>query len=123
MKLIARLSCGLLLVVLAPLASHAQEESSWTDRLSFKGALDSVHQFAPLLACATNRRLAIRLHEGLLACIAHSLVIERPGRREPRAVKRRDVAYQPLNKRRHGFVEKSKRERYCKSKRSPALLT
>ena len=93
------------------------------DRLSFKGALDSVHQFAPLLACATNRRLAIRLHEGLLACIAHSLVIERPGRREPRAVKRRDVANQPLNRRRRGFVEKSKRERYCKSERSPTLVT
>ncbi len=39
MKLTARLSCALLLAVFVPFASNAQEESDWTDRLSFKGDL------------------------------------------------------------------------------------
>jgi hypothetical protein len=39
MRLTARLSCALLLVALVPLASNAQENSDWTDRIKFKGDL------------------------------------------------------------------------------------
>lgn len=71
-------------------------------RLSFKGAVDTLRQWAPILA-ATARHPARyrRLFQKLLACLARDLVPLRPERMEPRARKRRPKNYQLLTKPRH----------------------
>lgn len=71
-------------------------------RISFKGTVDTLRQWAPLLA-GTARQPAMyhRLFQKLLACIARDLVPLRPERVEPRAKKRRPKNYQLLTKPRH----------------------
>lgn len=88
------------------------------DRMSFKGALDAARHWVPKLACEKSERRIRALYKDLLACIAGSPVPKRPGRREPRAVKRRFKGFQFLNKPRHLFREKTKRESYPKHRRS-----
>lgn len=64
------------------------------DRLSFKGTVDTLRQWTPLLAPALFvSRLARR---ELLRVIAADLLLLRPRRSEPRAVKRRPKVYQLL---------------------------
>ena len=59
-------------------------------RLSFKGTVDTLRQWAPLLAAfARQPALYRRLCRHFIACIAHDLVPFRPERMEPRAKKRR----------------------------------
>ena len=75
------------------------------ERISFKGAVDAVRQYCPAIAqarAATKRR---ELVQELLRVLAADLVPERPGRREPRAVKRRPKCYPLLNRPRHRFRE------------------
>ncbi len=71
-------------------------------RVSFKGCLDTVRQFANAAQGAENKpkTVAALLDEMLLA-IARDLLPHRPGRSEPRAVKRRPKNYQRLTKPRH----------------------
>jgi hypothetical protein len=65
----------------------------WT--ISFKGALQTLHAFAlPLLTCPGNQ-LADLIEEMLLAIARHT-VGNRPGRVEPRRVKRRPKPHQLL---------------------------
>jgi len=85
-------------------------------RLSFKGTVDSTRQFAAALAqarCPKNQKALITT---LLETIATDLVPDRPGRREPRAVKRRPKPGAYLTKPRHKFKDASHRNRYWKSK-------
>jgi hypothetical protein len=71
-------------------------------RLSFKGAIDTLRQWAPLLvANAKHPTVYRRLFKKLIACIANDLVLLRPERTEPRARKRRPKNYQLLTKPRH----------------------
>jgi hypothetical protein len=69
-------------------------------RLSFKGTLDTVQEFSKSLAripfSQTKKRQAI--YKEMLATIAADLVPERPGRREPRCLKRRPKAYPFMTK-------------------------
>jgi len=88
------------------------------DRLSFKGAFDAARHWSPLMARQTRKSKRLRLYKDLLACIAAIPVLKRPGRREPRAVKRRPKAYEFLNKPRHTFREKTKRQSCPKYRRS-----
>lgn len=76
-----------------------------TRRISFKGSLQAVRQWEPRLN-QTNisdkeRRDLIRL---LYESIAKSIVLERPGRSEPRAVKRRPKPYRLLTTHRHEMI-------------------
>lgn len=76
-------------------------EASWTysvplDRLSFKGTVDIIRQWAPLL-CA-HRGLARLARRELLRIIASDTVPLRPNRSEPRVRKRRPKSYQFLTK-------------------------
>jgi hypothetical protein len=57
------------------------------DRISFKGSLDGLRQFSGALTQARNRKARQKLWDLLLRTLARDLVPERPGRREPRAVK------------------------------------
>lgn len=82
------------------------------ERLSFKGTADTLRQFTPLIAQARAGKRRRAMIRKLLAVLAGDLVPERPGRREPRAVKRRPKPYPLLNKPRHQFVETPHRSKY-----------
>ena len=66
-------------------------------KLSFTAAKNHIHNFAPHLRTASeaDRR---RLETELLRAIARCRVGNRPGRKEPRAVKKRDQKYSYLTK-------------------------
>ena len=71
-------------------------------RLSFKGTVDTLRQWAPVIAATkakSKRRSA--LINALLWVIATDQIPLRPNRREPRAVKRRPKPFQLLNQPRH----------------------
>ena len=82
------------------------------ERLSFKGSVDAVRQFSPVVAQARAGKRRRALIGKLLAVLAGDLVPERPGRREPRAVKRRPKPYSLLTKPRHQFLEIPHRGKY-----------
>ncbi|HWQ91875.1 MAG TPA: IS4 family transposase [Clostridia bacterium] len=94
----------------------AQDYQVDLERLSFKGTVDSTRQFSAALAQAHSRKRQKQLIRDLLAAIAADLVPYRPGRREPRAVKRRPNPCAYLTKPRHNFKESQHRNRYWKSK-------
>ena len=85
------------------------------ERLSFKGTVDSVRQFSAAIAQARSRNKKNQLFARLLELIAKDKVPERPGRREPRAVKRRPKPYPLLNRPRANYKEIAHRSRYRKN--------
>jgi len=87
-----------------------------TERLSFKGTVDAVRQFSLAMAQARSRKKQKQLMADLLEIIARDQVPERPGRREPRAVKRRPKPYQLLNRPRHQMKELQHRSKYRKNR-------
>jgi DDE family transposase len=90
-------------------AQAASQHQVPLERLSFKGALDALRQFSQALARARSRRRRQQLWAALLQTLAADLVPERPGRREPRAVKRKKNKYPRLNMPRHRFRDYAKR--------------
>jgi hypothetical protein len=82
------------------------------ERLSFKGTVDAVRQFAPAFHGARSKAQRQQIWRELVRTITRDLVPLRPNRQEPRAVKRRPKAYQLLNKPRHTFKEVPHRCRY-----------
>lgn len=71
-------------------------------RISFKGTVDTLRQWADALnTVAKNKREFERLKLQLLALVAEDLVPLRPDRVEPRAKKRRPKGYQLLTSPRH----------------------
>lgn len=86
------------------------------ERVSFKGSLDALRQYSAAIARARNQKMRGQLWDDLLLNLARDLVPERPGRQEPRAIKRRPKPYPLLNKPRRRFVEVSHRNRYWKCK-------
>lgn len=82
-------------------------------RISFKGAVDLLRQWLPQAAACHDRprKLACWRSE-LLEAIASVRNALRPGRREPRAQKRRPQTYQLLTSPRHVFKESLHRDRY-----------
>jgi hypothetical protein len=84
------------------------------ERLSFKGTVDSVRQFSIAIAQARSRKKQKQLIAHLLEIIARDQLPHRPGRREPRAVKRRPKPYQLLNRPRHLMQELQHRSKYRK---------
>ena len=77
--------------------------------LSFKGAVQTLEAFQPVIARSGDRDPAVRpdLYDRLLAAVASHRVGDRPGRSEPRRRKRRPKPYDRLMKPRHEY----KRER------------
>jgi IS4 transposase len=84
-------------------------------RLSFQGTVDSTRQFSAALAQAQSGKRQKQLIRNLLHAIAADLVPYRPGRREPRAVKRRPNPCAYLTKPRHKFKDSQHRNRYWKN--------
>ncbi len=82
------------------------------ERLSFKGSVAAARQFSVALAQAGSKKKQRRLIARLLEIIARDQVPDRPGRREPRAVKRRPKPHALLTKPRHLYREIPHRSRY-----------
>ena len=91
--------------------NHAVE----VQRLSFKGTVDTVRQFSVAIAQARSRKKQKELIDKLFETMAADLVPERPGRREPRAVKRRPKPCAWLTKPRHKYKDVQHRNRYWKN--------
>jgi hypothetical protein len=84
-------------------------------RLSFKGTIATLRQWAPVIAAARlHPRSNEQLIEILLAYLAKDLLPDRPNRVEPRAKKRRPKNYPLLNKPRSLFKESQHRNHYRK---------
>jgi hypothetical protein len=61
------------------------------ERISFKGSLDTLRHWAPVIAAASRTpRKQDQLIDQMLATIARDPVPKRPGRSEPRARKRKE---------------------------------
>ena len=86
------------------------------ERLSFKGTISTLHQWAPVLASpllsALDRSEIYRL---MLFYIAKDKLPHRPNRVEPRAIKRRPKNYQRLTQPRNIFKETPHRRKYKKA--------
>lgn len=87
------------------MAEAALVHEAQLERLSFKGAVDALRQYSAALAQARTNRLKRKLWQDLLRTLAGDLVPWRPGRTEPRAVKRRPKPFPLLNRRRRQFIE------------------
>ena len=78
------------------------------NKISFKGAVQLLNKFMPHFINATNKKNQIMYAE-LLKNIVKNKIGNRPGRVEPRRVKRRPKPFDTLNRPR--FIEKAKLER------------
>ena len=85
------------------------------DRISFKGTIDATRQFSIAIVQARSKREQRQLINELVAVLARDEVPVRPGRREPRAVKRRPKPFPLLTEPRHLFKEIRHRNRYWKN--------
>ena len=90
------------------MAQAAQEHSVPLERISFKGSLDALRQFSIALARTRSAHRRRKLWAALLDALASDLVPQRPGRREPRAVKRRPK-YPLLTHPRHVYTDRPRR--------------
>lgn len=85
------------------------------ERISFKGTVAGVRQWAPVMAGArVSPRRRRQFLNALLECLARDRLPDRPNRTEPRAVKRRPKNYQRLTQPRHTFKECPHRNHYKK---------
>ena len=71
------------------MAEAAREHAVPVERISFKGTLDALRQFGHAMCQARSAHRKKALWAALLLSLARDLVPERPGRCEPRAIKRR----------------------------------
>ena len=88
------------------------------ERLSFKGSIDSLRQFSKVMAQASGRRRQDQLWNDLLETIASDLVRLRPGRREPRAIKRRPKPFPRLIVARDQFKDPIRYHRWLKQQQN-----
>lgn len=93
------------------MAEAAVEHSVPLERISFKGTLDALRQFTQAICRARTKKKRQQLWEQMLRTLACDLVPERPGRREPRAVKRVKNKYPRLSRARRLFKDRPKRNR------------
>jgi hypothetical protein len=90
----------------------ARRHSVALDRLSFAGSLAAARRYSEALLQARSQGRRRQLCQELLRVLAEDLVPDRPGRREPRAVKRRPKPYPRLMCHRHKFREIQHQKRY-----------
>jgi len=91
----------------------AEEYGVCVNRLSFKGSLQALRQWEPHLNHAKiSKRERRRIISHLYDAIAENEVPNRPGRQEPRCVKRRPKPFQFLTKKRHEMKEIPHRSTY-----------
>ena len=98
-------------LVRCTMAQAAAEQAVPLDRISFKGTLDALRQFSQAICQAPTKRKRAELWARMLETLASDLVRDRPGRREPRAVKRVKNKCPRLSRPRHLFRDRPKRNR------------
>jgi hypothetical protein len=87
-------------------------------RLSFKGTMDALRQWRDLFENAkTQSRATGKLRKLFYQSIADDLLVPRPGRSEPRAVKRRPKNFRLLTKPRHEMIVERNRKQSQKPSR------
>lgn len=86
----------------------ARQHEAPLERISFKGTLDALRHFTQAMSQASSARKRQQLWIELLRTLAVDLVPERPGRREPRAVKRQKRKYPHLTRPRRQFRDRPK---------------
>jgi hypothetical protein len=95
------------------MAQAAQTGSVSLERISFKGTLDAFRQWSTVLpqVRGPGKRTKQRaLWRQLLQILAADVIPERPGRREPRAVKNKSQ-YPRLTKPRHSYIDRWSRNK------------
>jgi hypothetical protein len=85
------------------------------DRISFKGTVDATRQYSIAIAQARSKKKQRELVIDLLRVLAKDELPHRPGRREPRAIKRRPKPFPLLNQHRRHFKDIPHRNRYWKN--------
>ncbi len=88
------------------------------DRVSFKGAVDTLRQYTQTMVQARSRKQRQELWADLLSNLARDLVPWRPGRREPRAVKHRPKPFPLLTRPRHLFKDHIRYDKWLRLKKS-----
>ena len=86
------------------------------ERISFKGSLDTLRHFSPVIAQARSRRQQSQLTNDMLAALAGDPLPDRPNRIEPRNQKRRRKAYPVLTKLRAELRARLLRSKNLKNK-------
>jgi hypothetical protein len=82
-------------------------------QISFKASVQALRQWEPLFnSTDLSDRKRCRLAVSLIQAIAANVITPRPGRREPRCVKRRPKPYAMLTAPRHEMIEIPHRGRY-----------
>ena len=84
-------------------AQAAAEQGVALQRVSCQGSLDALRQYSPAMARAGSKKKRREPWAELLKNLATDLVPERPGRREPRAGKRKKNKYPRLDGPRRKF--------------------
>lgn len=100
----------------------ARRERVPLDRVSFAGALALMRRYSEALLQARTRRQRQKLIEELYRVLAADLNPQRPGRREPRAIKRRPKPFALLRSRRARFRETPHKSYYWKLRQSKAAF-
>ena len=96
------LACNLIRALMQDIA-HSYQVS--VQRLSFKGTVDALRQWREVLENAkSHSRTTCQLRRLFYQSIATDLLLDRPDRSEPRAVKRRPKNFRLLTKPRHEMV-------------------
>jgi hypothetical protein len=90
------------------MAAAAQQAGKCPWEISFKGTLQTLSQFLPLLLVGVTTEAWC---EALLTAVAAHLVGDRPDRFEPRRVKRRPKHYPRLQKHRHLYTSRDEQSR------------
>ena len=91
----------------------AQKAEKTPRQISFKATIQALRQWEPLLnRSGLKKQERNRLITALYHAIATNIVAERPGRQEPRCVKRRPKNYQRLTAPRHKMKECHHRSKY-----------
>ena len=105
------------------IAQAASAHQVCRTRISFRGTVDAARSFHQAIRLARSQRHARRLYRRLLEILACDLVPLRPGRYEPRAVKRRPKPFSRLTKPRHLYREVPHRGKRIQKKpgRKPGL--
>ena len=103
------------------MAQASTEQIAPLERISFKGTLDAIRQFSHAMSQVRSKKKRPYLWAELLRTLGSDLVPERPGRREPRAVKRKKNKYPRLRGPRSKFCDHPKRNERRKNSRLRAL--
>lgn len=85
------------------------------EQIRFKGTVDATVEYRQALMQTRSQKAQRASVADLLAAIAQDRLPDRPGRSEPRAVKRRPKPFALLNQPRRQFKDIPHRNRYRKS--------